>query len=1008
MPATRLLHLTAWTLLAGYCTEALRANEAQESSAAAVPPVLFVQTEYLPYVPAAADQMPYRLGRELMRQAVLMAARDELGWSTRDDTLQEVVPAGSRAVSLRVTERARTNGKWELQFQQPDSGKVVWQKAYDYPVHGGQMYGAIVPILEADTRTALLQGLQKAGVTGTKPAVRNPTPPGPEIEALLNQVDIVAQFGAVRAAHAAIARDGESLEWLGVLVRGYAHLALLTEHYWYSAPEVFTARAWLYAQRMVKVAPTSELAWWHRAYAWTLGGALQHAWADLLAAEKLRKPDAPANLPAWTRLIRPYCQADRQALEQVGKEAVDCRAWSLRLQFEIAVCYGEARWMWDLAQRIDQVCPTAYGTYRHLVERGEALMLSRYGAGWGPIRFAQYVPWNLSQLADLPAAVQSLVAGSTKPQVSRDNRFLEDDAPEPFSPLPMQAAERLRNESAKAGGDPSWSALAAMLEEEQFILVNTYFKDAFNATQRSMSDDIRRLMPLVQRHRYSALINSYQYQGPDQAAQLVKGLAPVTVRDPRRNMLPLYIRLWPIPGPSGEGLGVEYYNQSHRNFTIQGMCEFIWKFGADKRQLSVELYAMLANELREVAPQWDCSLIKRIEWAKDPSLEELQEMEGKIKESPLALTYLAIRYQQLEDAEGALRCGERSLAASPSVTATKLVASTHLMRGDSDKWEQTLLKFLETPDLGLQHGSVEMELATINSTLGQWRKAKPYAVAYGQTYAEEGLQLAYDVTEGLAEWEESEQWAQAMSTSYPSNAALHWYFWCVRNGRGDLAAAKQLADDWMSQFRQQNRDGAITEAVYHLVSGNADRAMQAYQVALAYRPSFTCAFSIAHLAREAGNDRLRMETLNTMQKAYAEITEEETAEEASVSAAALAILQLMKTGDASPERLGKTEQLICKTDQISRSVLAYYLGKELDALGKQEEAEKYWRRSLTMPCGNMYSATMAGRELAKRHGTSRPDDDELDASDLWPLPADKATEAKPAPKSAPKTTPEKK
>jgi hypothetical protein len=69
---------------------------------------------------------------------------------------------------------------------------------------------------------------------------------------------------------------------------------------------------------------------------------------------------------------------------------------------------------------------------------------------------------------------------------------------------------------------------------------------------------------------------------------------------------------------------------------------------------------------------------------------------------------------------------------------------------------------------------------------------------------------------------------------------------------------------------------------------------------------------------------------------------------------------------------------------------------ELDALGKKEEAEKYWRRCLVTPEADWGSTTLAGFELAKRHGTSRPDDDALDESDLW-VPLTPAAE-QPAPK----------
>jgi hypothetical protein len=126
-----------------------------------------------------------------------------------------------------------------------------------------------------------------------------------------------------------------------------------------------------------------------------------------------------------------------------------------------------------------------------------------------------------------------------------------------------------------------------------------------------------------------------------------------------------------------------------------------------------------------------------------------------------------------------------------------------------------------------------------------------------------------------------------------------------------------------------------------------------------------------------------------MQKAASvELAEGEQAMDPQLKAVGLAIIQLMESGDASDERLSRIDELLCAVDPRTRSTYAYYVGKELETLGKEAEAEKYWRRSLVTPSFDIPCATLAGFELAKRHKTSRPDDDALDAEDLWPpLPA---------------------
>jgi len=99
--------------------------------------------------------------------------------------------------------------------------------------------------------------------------------------------------------------------------------------------------------------------------------------------------------------------------------------------------------------------------------------------------------------------------------------------------------------------------------------------------------------------------------------------------------------------------------------------------------------------------------------------------------------------------------------------------------------------------------------------------------------------------------------------------------------------------------------------------------------------------------------------------------------------------KLLKSGDASEERLEQLEKMLTDIEEITRSAFAYFVGRELDELGKSEEAEKYWRRAMILPNYDLYYATLAGNALAEHHGTSRPDDDRLDKGDLWPARSDK-------------------
>jgi len=194
------------------------------------------------------------------------------------------------------------------------SEKPLWKKAYNTKSIGHGFYAFIAPKLEGDTRDQILEALKVAGFREKQP-VRKSTESIAlnDLEKMLDKVDFITQFGAVRLAHQAMATEGETPELLGILTRGYANLGLLTRHHFNATTYVFTARSWLYAQRLMVANKESDLALWHRAYAWALGGTLQHGLTDLdTLQKKLQNGEEGGEdalpeeaLPLWTKLSNP-------------------------------------------------------------------------------------------------------------------------------------------------------------------------------------------------------------------------------------------------------------------------------------------------------------------------------------------------------------------------------------------------------------------------------------------------------------------------------------------------------------------------------------------------------------------------------------------------------------------------------------------------------------------------------------------------------------------------------
>ena len=192
------------------------------------------------------------LARELVRQAVLLAARDELGLATRDEELGDALPGGQGNVSADVAALLRVQGAASVNIGRDEGGKTRLLLECDFlspaPVHD---LVEIARAAEGLSRTEFPKALRVLGLEGKPNAVRPVGEVPGSVENRLASLGFVEPLIAVRDLHAAIRNDGESPARLGALIRGYARLGVLNEHLWSPAHKVFKARALLYAQRLI-------------------------------------------------------------------------------------------------------------------------------------------------------------------------------------------------------------------------------------------------------------------------------------------------------------------------------------------------------------------------------------------------------------------------------------------------------------------------------------------------------------------------------------------------------------------------------------------------------------------------------------------------------------------------------------------------------------------------------------------------------------------------------------
>ena len=85
-----------------------------------------------------------------------------------------------------------------------------------------------------------------------------------------------------------------------------------------------------------------------------------------------------------------------------------------------------------------------------------------------------------------------------------------------------------------------------------------------------------------------------------------------------------------------------------------------------------------------------------------------------------------------------------------------------------------------------------------------------------------------------------------------------------------------------------------------------------------------------------------------------------------------ATIKLMVGESLSEDESTKlNEQLENKLNKDSRCNYEYYIGRAYDLQGKPELADAYWQKCVTRGPFTRYNATLAGKYLSDRHGTSR-------------------------------------
>lgn len=318
--------------------------------------VIYLTAEQMPRGKSPVEDMPHvpvLMKRELVRQAVLIIARDRFGLATRDATLLEPMPAQADApglihveasyikmtsVSYRVSHGDTTLAEGTIEHNPLDD--PLWQTANE---------------IRASLDRQLVQAMGKLGYKlRPAPAQLDGRGVTDEMQTLIRRMDLASQYGVVRLAHEAIAKHGYTRDLLTMLVRGYANLASLTAYHQDATRYAFTARAVHYAGRLNELEPNSPNGYWCLAYTAGLVGIGDKTIAAMKAGRERLKADNP---PLWAELAEFSAMHEFEVLEEYARQVSDLQQLAAYLWFRTTEFCGDASLKLTVGEIVRETLP---------------------------------------------------------------------------------------------------------------------------------------------------------------------------------------------------------------------------------------------------------------------------------------------------------------------------------------------------------------------------------------------------------------------------------------------------------------------------------------------------------------------------------------------------------------------------------------------------------------------------------------------------------------------------
>ncbi|MCE5269601.1 MAG: hypothetical protein LLG00_17120 [Planctomycetaceae bacterium] len=921
------------------------------------------------------------LSEELLRQAFLLAAREEVGLATRDARLGDAMPTEGECPPWEVSIPASQTPLIEvLQGFYPRQAAMASREvdAYDGKIdYLKQMDG-----LEQRSRDLFCNALRRAGFQDEPRRPRSDASVPDDVAGMLEEMTFVPQFEAVRRLHQLIRDRGESPQLAGALVRGYANLGILTELHAHPAHNAFKARALLYAQRLVVQEKGAARSRQHRAYALAAATLNSAALQDLATAEKQLKDKTTAGhsqerSPDWAKVIDAYCRYDIKTLESLEKDK-HLKMLAAVLAFrdlEMSDCEEMAI---EKAEQVLKATPECCRIIDGLSGMGGVGLMHRSTLiGIAAVRKTLY--GRLAEIPGLPAEVAAIarkrakVVDESADEVDLVDEFkgraeivvaLVDSASKPAKV--MAEKEPTKAAGAAESGEPSWATLGGLIREQ--ALIQGWRRVHFESYLWGVSPNrtLAAIAPILAGHPYRALVETASWDKKTQAdaIQRISGISAMdfeghfyTLLLETQNDTDCCRRLF--------GEGAEHFSHTERGF-MQAM-----------PLLTPRTRVELARAVLVLSPYCPSAKTLLIEHDWDHVKDRATEWEMAGERFPAILQALGSHYAKAGRYADSERCLRAAVDIMPTYAGYVMLADTYKKQNKMQEWKSTLEEYLNHPDYGLSHAMVCAEIARYHMARDEWKKALPYAEGAAECYSAWGLLTAAECHEALHHWKEAETLYRAESERYSGNWRFSWYLFCVRTGHGDIKAARHLTLGSMTPESEHPADGqqdsSVPRAFYYLLENQSEKAMTALDRVFQTGSEPAIGVVAALLHKELKDDANAIATLRQIASRNSKSRRSDPKIAVITGLAELMAAEMEKGG---PSRIDvSASPLIKEADSLRNPIFFYCLGKYHAMNGNKDQAIACWRKAATYSFGKKMLVCAMARVVLRQHGVDLDADD---------------------------------